>query len=304
MRAVILIDSESRRPGDGATAIRLAARLRARGTAPLTTVCFLHDARPTFAESLEWCASRGATELVLAPYVLEDRPLVHGDLLRLREAAGVSYPGLAVHIARPLDDHPVVAQVLLQRAAEADYIAAHPFLAEHAGAREDVGEHWRPLYVRYPEPGAAAASGPAADAPWRPMYASEQTALLIAAPYQRHYPRHAAAGRSAYSVAERIRRQRRYTAVRVCLVGQGEPSIGASLDDLAGRGIRHTIAVPYTLQRSDPLIDRLAWEVTAAQAGHPERTLLLAEHLTYDRRLVDALADRVGEALRSLPRAG
>jgi sirohydrochlorin cobaltochelatase len=291
---VLLIDSSCDRPGAGATMIRLAARLRAGGVAPLVAACFLADARPTFAEALEGCVRRGATEVVLAPFTLGANSFVREELPRLCDAARAAYAHVTVRAARPLEDHPTVSQMVLQRAVEADYIASHPLVATAPGAAGP--EQWRPMYRQFSE--REGGERKHADDMWLPLYASHQTALLLADPNEDR----ATSDSSIGLVAERIRRLRRYALVRVCSMAYAEPRVGPALDDLLRRGIRHAIIVPCTLRSADPLLAALVSGVAHAREQHADLTVILAEHLAYDRRLVDAIGDRVSEALGlSLP---
>jgi sirohydrochlorin cobaltochelatase len=293
VRALLLIELDAPRPGAGATLIRLAAKARALGVAPVAAACFLHDARPTFAEAFEACVSHGASEVTLVPYALTVSGEAAAELERLQRAAGYLYPQVTARLAAPLGDHPAVAQVVMQRAAEADYVAAHPFLAEHAGARPDVGPLLRPLYLPYPGL-PPAETRPAASQQWRPLYAAHPTALLLAVAG----PHTAVVSRPLYALAEQIRRRRRYAAVRVCCVAEGRPGLDTTLDELAARAINHVLAVPCALHGGDPVIAALNAGAAGQRERRPSLTMLVAEFLGYDRRLVEALADRMDAALR------
>ncbi|MEN9934466.1 MAG: hypothetical protein RLZZ387_1045 [Chloroflexota bacterium] len=275
--------------------IRLAGRARALGVAPIVAACFLTDARPTFAEALEACVARSASELVLLPYALSTSRSARGELERLRGAARALHPQLRVSVAQGLNDHPAVAKVLLQRASEADYVAAHPFLSEHVGHREDVGEAWRPLYLRYPVRAGVETQRDV----WQPMYASHLTALLLCGAAGTGLE----ADRALTTVALQVRRERCYTEVQACTIGRDQPGVSGALAQLRLQGIRHAIAVPYALHRADPIVGALAAEAAAARELHSDMTLLVAEDLGYDRRLVEAIADRVAEAGPLLARA-
>lgn len=292
MRALLLIELDTPRPGAGATLIRLAAKARAFGVAPITAACFLHDARPTFAEALEACVSHGASEVTLAPYALTVTATAAGELERLRRAIVQLYPHLTAHLAAPLGGHPAVAQLVMQRAAEADYVAAHPFLAEHAGARADIGQALRPLYLPYPERPASDART-AMPQPWRPLYASHPTALLLAV----NGPL-STSSRPLFAVAEQLRRRRRYAAVRVCCAVHGRPTVETVLDELAERAIVHALLVPLGLHAGDATVSATATIAAEQRERRPAHTLLVAEPLGYDRRLVEALADRMQMSLQ------
>ena len=98
-----------------------------------------------------------------------------------------------------------------------------------------------------------------------------------------------------YSIAKRVRACGRYADVTVCFMELNKPSISDAIDDLTKRGIRQIIATPYFLQLGNHVKDDLPAIIAAARLRHPASTLLLAEHLAYDRLLVSVIADRVAE---------
>jgi sirohydrochlorin cobaltochelatase len=120
MLAVILVGHGSLHPGSGAAMIRLAARLRERGLAPLSGAGFLNYSRPAFASTIERAIRQGATEMVVVPYFLVPGKFVRVDLARLVASAQARHPSVTFQLAEPFGDHPALAQLILQRAAEAD----------------------------------------------------------------------------------------------------------------------------------------------------------------------------------------
>ena len=86
MRAVLLIGHGSLRPGSGAAMIRLAARAREAGVAPIVEAGFLNYSRPRFAQALARCIAQGATEVVVQPYFLIPGKFVQIDLPRALKA--------------------------------------------------------------------------------------------------------------------------------------------------------------------------------------------------------------------------
>ena len=112
-----------------------------------------------------------------------------------------------------------------------------------------------------------------------------------------HGSPHAAANAPIYGIAKRVRASGRYAAVTVCFMDLNQPSIPDAIDDMTGRGIQHIIATPYFLQLGNHVKDDLPAIIAAARLRHPASTILLAEHLSYDRLLVSVIADRVAEAL-------
>ena len=268
VRAVILVGHGSLRSGAGAAMLRLAERAQAAKIAPIVRAGFLNYSRPTFDETLARCVECGASEVIVQPYFLVPGKFVREDLVRLAEAGQQAYPWLSIRVAEPFGDHPALARLLLKRALEADYLAANPHILHQP----------RPL-----EAGAG----------WRPLHQLHSTGLLIMA----HGSPHSESNAPIYGIAKRVQAYRRYAAVTVCFMDLNQPSIAEAIDDLAERGIRQIIATPYFLQLGNHVKDDLPAIIAAARSRHPSSTILLAEHLAYDRLLVSVIADRVAEAL-------
>jgi sirohydrochlorin ferrochelatase len=65
---------------------------------------------------------------------------------------------------------------------------------------------------------------------------------------------------------------------------------------MAARGLRHLIVVPFMLQLTAQDTERLLALAGEGEARHPGMTVLVADHLNYDRRLLTAIRDRVADA--------
>lgn len=281
VRAVVLVGHGSLRPAAGAAMIRLAERAQAAGVAPIVCAGFLNYSQPTFGAALARCVEGGASEVIIQPYFLVPGKFVRDDLERLAEASRLAHPGLSIQVAQPFGDHPALARLLLKRALEADYLAAHPHI----------------IHQSLPWPLEESAG-------WRPLHRLHRTGLLIMA----HGSPHPESNAPIYGIAKRVRARGQYAAVTVCFLDLNKPSIPAMIDSMAARGISHMIATPYFLQLGNHVKDDLPAIIAAARARHPAATILLTEHLAYDRLLVSVIADRVGEALAhatdlSAPRA-
>ncbi len=120
MRAILLVGHGSLRTGSGAAMIRLAARARAAGVAPIAGAGFLNYSRPTFAEALARCVAQGAAEVVVQPYFLVPGKFVRVDLPRVLKTSQAAHPTVVLRLAEPFGDHPALAELALKRAAEAD----------------------------------------------------------------------------------------------------------------------------------------------------------------------------------------
>jgi sirohydrochlorin ferrochelatase len=119
MRAVLLVGHGSLRPGSGAAMIRLAARVRERGIAPLVAAGFLNYSRPRAAAVIARIAASGAELLVIQPYFLVPGKFVSEDMARLAAASGAAHPQLPIALAQPFGDHPALAELVSKRAQAA-----------------------------------------------------------------------------------------------------------------------------------------------------------------------------------------
>jgi len=268
VRAVMLIGHGSLRSGAGAAMIRLAERTQAARVAPIVSAGFLNYSQPTFDETLARCVESGASDVIIQPYFLVPGKFVREDLARLADAGRLAHPGLSIQVAQPFGDHPALARLLLKRALEADYLAANPHI----------------IHQRLPQPLEDGAG-------WRPLHRLQRTGLLIMA----HGSPHPESNAPIYAIAERVRACGRYAAVTICFMDLNQPSIPDAIDDMTGRGIKHIIATPYFLQLGNHVNDDLPAIIAAARIRHSASTILLTEHLAYDRLLVSVIADRVAE---------
>lgn len=248
--------------------IRLAQRVRAAGIAPIVAAGFLNYRQPTFGEALERCVAEGATEVVVQPYFLVPGKYVHEDLQRQLDAGQIAHPGLPLRLAAPFGNHPALARLVLQRALEADYLAANPQIALGGRRRLDDGASWRPLHTQH------------------------RTGLLIMA----HGSPDPRANTPIYDIARRVRAAGRYAMVTVCFLDLNQPSIPAAIDEMAAQGLTHMIAAPYFLHLGRHVAEDLPELIEAARQRNPGCAIIQAEHLGYDRHLLAAIADRIAEA--------
>jgi sirohydrochlorin ferrochelatase len=68
---------------------------------------------------------RGARRVVLVPYFLSAGVHVRRDLAAARQRLAGRFPGVEFRLAEPLGPHPLLAQIVVQRAREAGPAAAN-----------------------------------------------------------------------------------------------------------------------------------------------------------------------------------
>jgi len=120
MKALLLIAHGSRRAEANADLEHVAAELRRRGRYPVVRVSYLELAEPDIAAGGELCVAAGAKEVILLPYFLSAGVHVREDMAAARAALADRFPGVVFRLAEPLGRHPMMIDVVDQRAREAE----------------------------------------------------------------------------------------------------------------------------------------------------------------------------------------
>jgi sirohydrochlorin ferrochelatase len=95
----------------------VAAEMARRGGLEIVEAAFLEGGRPDLAGALDAMAGR-VSRVVVVPYFLTLGLHLQRDLPRLIEGVQRAHPGLAIEVTPPLDQHPAMADALLDRARE------------------------------------------------------------------------------------------------------------------------------------------------------------------------------------------
>lgn len=118
--AGIILFAHGSRVESANEAVRITARALAQaGGYPLVETAFLELAEPGLGAAVDRLAEQGAERVVVVPYFLTLGTHMQRDLPLLLEEAACRHPGLAVASTPPMDGHPALVKVLLDRAAEA-----------------------------------------------------------------------------------------------------------------------------------------------------------------------------------------
>ena len=125
-RALLLIAHGSRRAEANADLDHLAAELRARGRYDAVRTSYLELAPPTIAEGGAACVAGGAGEVILLPYFLSPGVHVREDLQEALSELRAAHPGVAFTLAEHLGRHPLLTQLVEERARAAEGGQAHP----------------------------------------------------------------------------------------------------------------------------------------------------------------------------------
>lgn len=117
--ALLLIAHGSRRAEANADLEFVAEELRARGRYPVVAVAYLELADPSIEAGGAQCVESGAAEVILVPYFLSPGVHVAEDLTAARDALAARFPQAKFMLAEPLGRHPLIVDVVEQRAREA-----------------------------------------------------------------------------------------------------------------------------------------------------------------------------------------
>lgn len=93
----------------------MAKKLAASGGMMVETA-FLELAAPDLPAAAERLIARGANRIVVIPYFLTMGRHVEQDLPRIAETISKRHRGIAIEITPPLDGHPALIDILLERA--------------------------------------------------------------------------------------------------------------------------------------------------------------------------------------------
>jgi sirohydrochlorin ferrochelatase len=115
--ALLLIAHGSRQAEANADLLHLAQELRGRGH-EVVVPSFLELAEPGIEEGGRRCVAAGAGRVVLVPYFLSAGVHVRRDLAAARDRLAREFPAVEFLLAEPLGRHPLLAEVVAQRAGE------------------------------------------------------------------------------------------------------------------------------------------------------------------------------------------
>jgi sirohydrochlorin ferrochelatase len=96
----------------------VAARFARAGRLEMVTAAFLEGGQPNLSDAVDALVKRGANQVIVVPYFLTLGLHLQRDLPVLVDAVRRSHPGLEIVVREPLDGHPGMVDVLLDRAVE------------------------------------------------------------------------------------------------------------------------------------------------------------------------------------------
>jgi len=117
--ALLLIAHGSRVPEANADLDHLAAAMRAREDFAVVQPSYLELCDPGIVAGGEMCVAAGAKRVVMLPYFLSAGKHVAEDLTAARDELTRRHSGVEFVLAEPLGRHPLIAEVVAERAREA-----------------------------------------------------------------------------------------------------------------------------------------------------------------------------------------
>lgn len=120
MNALLLIAHGSRRAEANADLEFVAEELRRRGRYGFVQVAYLELAEPDIPTAGERCVRAGATRVTMLPYFLSPGVHVRRDLEEQRSAFASKFPDTRFLLAEPLGRHPLLVEIVEQRAIETE----------------------------------------------------------------------------------------------------------------------------------------------------------------------------------------
>ena len=96
----------------------VAAEMAHAGHFDHVEAAFLELGVPDLAGAVGRLAERGVNRIVILPYFLTLGLHMERDLPLLAQDAAARHPGIEIAVAKPLDGHPALAAILLDRALE------------------------------------------------------------------------------------------------------------------------------------------------------------------------------------------
>jgi sirohydrochlorin ferrochelatase len=118
--AFLLIAHGSRQAEANADLHYLAEELRRRQRDRIVEAAFLELAEPGIAEAARRCVEQGADRVILLPCFLSAGVHVQRDLHDHCHRLADEFPAVTFHLAEPLGRHPLLCEVLIERARQAE----------------------------------------------------------------------------------------------------------------------------------------------------------------------------------------
>jgi sirohydrochlorin ferrochelatase len=121
----MLVDHGSRRAASNHLVEEVAAAMERRGAWAIVEPAHMELAEPSIATAFGRCVQRGATMVVVFPYLLSPGRHWQEDIPRLAAVAARAHPGVRHVVTEPFGLHPLMLDVIEQRIAQALQVGDH-----------------------------------------------------------------------------------------------------------------------------------------------------------------------------------
>ena len=119
MRTALLLIAHGSRQDEANDDLHHAVAALRRGAFAVVEAAFLELAGPDIDAGAAACVAQGAERVVLLPYFLSAGVHVRRDLAAARDRLTARHPHVEFRLAEPLGRHPLLVEVLAERAREA-----------------------------------------------------------------------------------------------------------------------------------------------------------------------------------------
>lgn len=117
--AILLIAHGSRLASANQDLCRLAEFLRQRFSDHVVETAYLELTEPTIPQGAAACVSHNVSRVFMLPYFLSAGTHVTNDLTQFQADFTAKWPGVRFDLCPPLGLHPLMAEILCDRLAEA-----------------------------------------------------------------------------------------------------------------------------------------------------------------------------------------
>jgi sirohydrochlorin ferrochelatase len=117
--AVIVFAHGSRVAAANEAVQAVTREVAATGGFPLAETAFLDCTPPDLAAAVAAVVERGAERVIVVPYFLTLGVHLQRDLPRIVRKLQRIHPGVRIDVTEPLDGHPALARIVVERAQQA-----------------------------------------------------------------------------------------------------------------------------------------------------------------------------------------
>jgi sirohydrochlorin ferrochelatase len=119
-RALLLIAHGSREEEANADLLHVVAQLRLQGRYAAVEPSFLELAEPNIEQAAARCMAQGVQRIILLPYFLSAGVHVRRDLTQVCHLLTQRYPDVVFQLAEPFGRHPLLLEIVAERARQAE----------------------------------------------------------------------------------------------------------------------------------------------------------------------------------------